>query len=122
MSKWRRSQFGNTDPRIEIIRWGLIVFAAVIAFRLAYLQILQHGFYSALASDQRELFEELVPKRGDILIHDYKDETVLPIATNQQLAFVYADPRKIEGVVETARTLGEILDYKIGRASCRERV
>lgn len=107
--RWRSTS--NLDIRLEIFRYGLIVFAAIIILKLAYLQIWQHGFYAALASDQRELFEELIPERGDILVHDYKDETTLPIATNQMLAFVYADPRLVVEPDDTAQALGEIFGY-----------
>jgi cell division protein FtsI/penicillin-binding protein 2 len=89
----------------------LVLFAAIIILKLAYLQIFQHGFYSTLASGQRELFEELIPERGDILVHDYKDETTLPIATNQKLAFVYADPRLVVNLDNTSQALGKILGY-----------
>ncbi len=107
--KWRSTS--SIDLRLEVFRYGLFVFASLIVLKLAYIQLWQHGFYEALASGQRELFEELIPQRGDILVHDYKDETTFPIATNQELAFVYADPRLVEEADDAAQALGEIFGY-----------
>lgn len=92
-------------------RFGMVAFAAVITLRLFVLQVLDHSTYKALASGQHEIFKELFPSRGDILIHDFKDGTVLPIATVQQVAFVYADPRKVEDADRTAEELGELFGF-----------
>ena len=108
---WRQVRAGDTDMRMEIFRFALVAFAGVIVLKLFVLQVLQHDFYSALASGQHELFEELIPERGNIFLHDYKDETLIPVATNQELAFVYADPRLIVDADDTAEALGEIFGY-----------
>lgn len=109
--RWRESRRSDTDLRLSVFRYALVLFAAVIVLKLIALQIFQYDFYAALASGQHELFQELIPERGEILLHDYKDETVLAVATNQQLAFVYADPRLIEEADDTAEALGELFEY-----------
>jgi len=96
---------------MKIFRYGMVAFAAVISLRLFVLQVLDHSTYKALASGQHEIFKELFPSRGDILIHDLKDDTLLPIATVQQVAFVYADPRKIEDSDRAAEALGELFGF-----------
>lgn len=83
----------------------------VIVLRLFVLMVADHGFYEALASGQHEIFEELYPQRGTVYLHDLKDEAETALATNQQLAFVYADPRLIENPEETAQKIGEVLLY-----------
>ena len=108
---WRQVRAGDTDMRMEIFRFALVAFAGVIVLKLFVLQVLQHDFYSALASGQHELFEELIPERGNIFLHNYKDETLIPVATNQELAFVYADPRLIVDADDTAEALAEIFGY-----------
>ena len=85
--------------RIEVVRWGITVFALFVIVRLFTLQIVDHRMYEALASGQHELFQQLYPRRGDILVHDGKDGTLVPLATNEQLSFIYADPRHIEDPV-----------------------
>lgn len=88
-----------------------MLFAGVIVLKLLFIQLFQHDFYEALASGQHELFQELIPERGEIYLHDFKDDTLVPVAVNQQLAFVYADPREIEDVDDTAEAVGELFGY-----------
>lgn len=112
MRTWRRSSSTNTDVRLEVFRYVIVAFAGVIVLKLFFIQIFQHGFYEALASGQHELFQELIPERGEIFLHDFKDETLVPVAVNQELAFVWADPREIEEADDTAEALGELFDYE----------
>lgn len=109
--KWRDMTKSQRDARVEAFRLFMLFFASVIGIKLFVLQIVDHGFYQALASGQHEIFRELIPERGDVLIHDYKDEALVPFATNQRLAFVYADPRKIVDPENTSEKLGEIFEY-----------
>lgn len=110
-SSWRRTNSTNTDVRLEIFRYAIILFAGVIVLNLLFIQLFQHDFYEALASGQHELFQELIPERGEIYLHDFKDDTLVPVAVNQQLAFVYADPREIEDADDTAEAVGELFGY-----------
>lgn len=111
-SSWRRKTSTNTDVRLEIFRYVIVAFACVIVLKLLFIQVFQHSFYEALASGQHELFQELIPERGEIFLHDFKDETLVPVAVNQQLAFVWADPREIEEADDTAEALGELFGYE----------
>jgi cell division protein FtsI/penicillin-binding protein 2 len=108
---WRRASSSDNDLRMEVFRYGLLVFAGVIVLKLFFIQVFQHAFYEALASGQHELFQELIPERGEIYLHDFKDQTLVPVAVNQQLGFVYADPRQIEEPDDTAEALAEFFGY-----------
>ncbi len=114
-NKWKLraapSRTNGSDWRTQTVRYGVVAFAAVIVCKLFILQVLDHAAYQALASGQHEIFKELFPERGDILIHDLKDETVIPLATNQQLAFVFADPRKIEDPDATAEAVSQLFGF-----------
>lgn len=99
------------DIRVEAFRLFMLLFAVVIGVKLLILQLIDHDFYQALASGQHEILRELIPVRGTVYMHDYKDEQLVPVATNQRLAFVYADPRRVENPRETAEALGEIFGY-----------
>lgn len=110
--RWKRKSGSKTSWRLRAFRVVMILFAAGIIVRLGVLQIMDHEFYRALASGQHEIFRELTPTRGEVLVHDGKDGEVTPIATNQKLAFIYADPRRVENPEETAKTLGEIFAYE----------
>ena len=105
---------------MKAFRYGMVAFAVVISLKLFVLQVLDHDTYTALASGQHEIFRELFPSRGDILIHDLKDGTLLPIATVQQTAFVYADPRKIEDADSTAEALAGLFDFDEDKSDALE--
>lgn len=109
--KWRANS-GTQDVRVEVFRWGMVGFAALIVLKLFVLQVLDHKFYQALASGQHEIFQELIPRRGDILVQDMKDGRLVPVASTQQLAFVYADPRHVEDAEETAKKIGELFAFE----------
>jgi cell division protein FtsI/penicillin-binding protein 2 len=108
---WAKRKQSSSDGRIEVLRWGAFAFAAVIVLRLFLLMVVDHGFYQALAAGQHEIYEELFPERGTIYVQDLKDESITELATNQQLAFVYAEPRHVDDADDTAEALGEILKY-----------
>lgn len=105
---------------MEALRLFMVAFAAVIAVKLFVLQVIDHDFYRALASGQHEILRELVPERGTVYMHDYKDETIVPVATNQLLAFVYADPRQIKNPDDTAEAIGALFDYNEERMNALE--
>ena len=99
------------DLRIETFRWFLLVFASVIGVKLFVLQVLDHDFYQALASGQHEMLSQLIPERGIVYMHDYKDERLVAVATNQQLASVYADPRQVDDPEKTAKEIADVFGY-----------
>jgi cell division protein FtsI/penicillin-binding protein 2 len=117
---WQQSGGHFSDWRMKAFRYGMVAFAVVISLKLFVLQVLDHDTYTALASGQHEIFRELFPSRGDILIHDLKDGTLLPIATVQQTAFVYADPRKIEDADSTAEALAGLFDFDEDKSDALE--
>jgi cell division protein FtsI/penicillin-binding protein 2 len=118
--RWRKSKRSDNDVRLTVFRFAIFLFAGVIIAKLGYLQLFQHSFYEAVASGQHELFQELIPERGDIYVQDLKDETIVPVATNQKLAFVYTDPRLIEEPDDTAKAIGEIFGYTEERIEALE--
>ncbi len=97
------------SPRIRLLSWAVVAVAVLFVARLGHLQILQRSVYEALASGQRELYRELFPERGDIIVID-RDGTEVPLATNQFLNLVWAEPRRIDDPIRTAQVLSEILE------------
>jgi len=96
---------------LEILRLAFLLFAALIAVRLAVLQIADHATYAALAEGQHGLFRQLYPERGRVLLRDMKDGSVVPLALNQTLSFVYAEPRRVQEPEAAAAALAELLGY-----------
>lgn len=86
---------GGRD-RIKILSLVFFMIGGMIIVRLFVVQILDHGVYEALATGQHELVEQLYPVRGEILAQDpFVTDGVSPIATNQTLSEIYANPKQI---------------------------
>jgi len=97
----------KTNFRIYILVFFVLAAAVAIIFRLYDLQVSAHAYYQELASNQHKVYEDLIPKRGEIFVHD--GSGYYPVAVNQELSLVYAVPREIEDVKTTARELAGIL-------------
>ncbi|MFH1292364.1 MAG: penicillin-binding protein 2 [bacterium] len=85
------------DIRISIVAIFLWLIVLVIITRLFVLQILEHQYYTALAVDTHEIYQQLYPERGNIYIQDsrpgFKQE--YPVAIQRPYYLVYAVPRDI---------------------------
>lgn len=93
------------NRRLYII-WALVfLFFLALAGRLFDIQILQRDFYQALASDQHQFFESLIPKRGQV-----KDRYGHLLATNKKFPEIYAVPKDIDNPLFVVNKLAEILD------------
>lgn len=112
-----RSRSASPDQpehdRVRILSVFVMLMTGVIIARLFDLQVLQHPFYEALASDQHEVFKELRPVRGEVYVYDHRGNPDaaperFPIATNQELTLVYGVPKRIsdpKAVVERLATV-----------------
>lgn len=108
----RSTATGGTDRRLQVFRIACVLFASVVMLRLCDIMLLNHATYEALAEGQHSLFRKLFPTRGSVLIHDLKDGTVIPLATNQPLYQVFADPRHVKQPIDTARALAQLFGYE----------
>ncbi|MBI4426364.1 MAG: penicillin-binding protein 2 [Candidatus Kerfeldbacteria bacterium] len=96
------------------------VFTALLVIRLFSLQVLQHGFYQALAEGQHSLYEQLFPTRGKIYATERNGEK-FPLATNEPLTLVFANPSRIkDDPEEVAQNLTSLLD--LDRAVIYDRI
>jgi cell division protein FtsI/penicillin-binding protein 2 len=89
----------------------------LIIGKLFDFQVLKFDFYSALASDQHEIYQKLFPERGSIYIKDKKDpifdpeENLFPLAINKDYNLVYAQPVYLkQSPQEIAKLLTPILE------------
>lgn len=107
-----RSRVSARDPRLVALAViGTMVWLLLIV-RLFSLQVLQHDWYMALASGQRDLFEQLMPERGEIAVHDRATaDGWFPIATNERTFTIYAVPVEIGDAKRTAGLLAPLLGY-----------
>lgn len=90
---------------------GIFVFVCCfVVIRLFIVQVVEHSFYAALASGQHELVQQLTPDRGEIYAKDkYAPDGITVIATNRQLAHVYANPKQITDPQKTTDIVAPIL-------------
>ena len=90
--------------RANLVLIFIFLFAAIIVGRLAYLQVLEHDFYRALAQGQQEFFTTIKGERGEVFFRDEQ-----PLAINRTFIYVFVSPPKIENPKETTIKLKEIL-------------
>jgi cell division protein FtsI/penicillin-binding protein 2 len=70
------------------------------------LQILQHGHYYAQAANEHTRKYEVPARRGELYVHDGTGTS--PIALNQNLNLLYADPRFVGDKADVARKLAAV--------------
>lgn len=106
---------------MKILSLVFLVFGGIITVRLFVVQVLNHSVYEALASGQHELVEQLFPERGEILAQDpFTPGGLSPLATNQTLSFIYANPKQISDPVKTAEQLAPLIG--VGHAELEEKL
>lgn len=80
---------------------------ALLIFRLLYVQIIRHTFFSGLADKQHKIFVELAPKRGTVY-----DRLNRVLAMYLDTESVYAVPKEVEDKEKTARILAKELNVE----------
>lgn len=97
------------NTRIHFLAVVVFLSLGVIFWRLFDVQVLKYDFYHALAFDQHQFQEKIVPKRGEIFAGGLEEGEIYPLAVNRNMPMLYAVPREIEKPVELAEKLAEIL-------------
>ncbi len=96
--------------RLLMLRVVILLGVLAVAARLFVVQVLSHDFYSALASNQHDIFEQLFPERGSVYLHDQAaTDGVFPVAVNKTMTLAYADPREIADPADAAKKLAPVL-------------
>lgn len=96
--------------RLAWLGLGLVFAVGLLGLRLAYVQVVKNDHYLRLASSQHERRNEVPARRGEIFMLD--GETKAPLALNQTLAVLYADPSQIKKKKETAELLAPALGMR----------
>lgn len=102
-----RAAKGSPD-RLRWLTIITLVFAGLLVVRFFTLQVIQHGFYTALAQGQHSIFQKLFPGRGEILARE-SGGSLFPLATNRDLNLLYAVPTQVEKPEEAAKALAPLL-------------
>ena len=108
---------GAKDYRIMSLGVFFVLFALAIIFKLYKLQIVEGAYYTALASDQHEIFKQLYPERGKIFFTDKKtpgtkSDGCYPVALNKNLNLLYAVPAEVKDPDAVLEVLFEVFKLK----------
>ena len=126
---WRNS-LNNSRPdkiRINSNRWRLVVaiiflFSGALVYKLFNLQIKQCDLYTAMAASQQQVSSQLKPERGKIYFTEKVggQEKLYPVATNKDLAVLYAVPKDVSDPRGLAEKLYEFFDQPRLEAELKE--
>jgi len=98
----------NKEWRIYFLLAFIFLVYGVVACRLFFVQVLKHGVYDALAQSQYQLWQKIIPQRGEIFVQDKYGETS-PLATLRQYPLVFLAPSEIKDQEAVVNKLSEIL-------------
>lgn len=97
--------------RISTLMVGLACLSIAIAIKLFSLQVIDYGFYAALASDQHQIQRILQADRGQVYVRDHKaGDELFPVIVNKDYMQIYSVPRQIENPEETAKKLAPLVN------------
>src|SRR3989338_6680242 len=108
----RERDGGTHGKRLRMLRGVLFTLFGIIWIRLFVLQVVSAQFYQDIANGKYSLYEELVPERGKITVHDFDDDTPYNVATNEPRAVITADPRKITNAPDAGKRIAQALGWE----------
>lgn len=96
----------NTN-RLRLVVAIIFLLIGALVYKLFAVQIGQCDLYTALASSQHQVYNQLSPERGKIFLSENINgqEKLYPLATNKDFAMVYAVPKEITNPRELAEKL-----------------
>lgn len=114
--------------RISSSRWRLVVaiiflLSGSLIYKLFSLQIKQCDLYTAMAAGQQQVSSKLKPERGKIFFTETlnKQEKLYPVATNKDLAALYAIPKDVADPRSLAEKFFEFFDKPKLEKALREK-
>jgi cell division protein FtsI/penicillin-binding protein 2 len=99
--------------RIKAIAMLMLLFLIAIFYKLIDIQLINNKKYLALANSQQSRKFEIEAKRGEIFLDD--GGQLYPIALNQNLKLLYADPKLIKDTKDAASKLSPIIGVEENR-------
>jgi stage V sporulation protein D (sporulation-specific penicillin-binding protein) len=106
-------QNNSYDLRIFLLLGLVTAFILLIGFRMFNLQVLNHEYYAAMASDQHGLDKTLQAGRGEIYLSSSGGKEPVLAATNITKQIVYAVPKEIQDPNGTAAKLAAALNMPV---------
>ena len=97
--------------RANLVLLLLFVFGAIIVERLFFLQIVNEGFYKALARGQQSMTTLAKGERGTVYLQD-KSGNLYTLASNQRIPFAFVSPAEVVDQQEMVAKITEILQLE----------
>ena len=97
--------------RLYLVLFFLFCMGALVSGRLVFLQIVNHGFYKALAQGQRSAGAPMRGERGTVFLQD-KQGNLYALAANQKILFAFISPAELKKKDEAVKALSEILQLE----------
>src|SRR3989344_940672 len=92
-----------------LLQFFFLLLSAAVIVRLFTLQVLSYDFYKNLAENQHQLYQTLIPQRGEVFVRE-KDGKLIPVITNIEKDLVFAVPPEIVDKEAVARALSPVLE------------
>lgn len=102
-----KHQLSTQRRRLTAVSLGFLLIASFLGVRLIQKSLVQHGTYAAQAKGQQFQRQELIGKRGQILIKDGPGSATYPLATNQTLYALNVAPSQVADKRQTADDLAD---------------
>lgn len=96
-----------SNVRLYVLALVFLLPLFVIFARLVTVQVLRHNLYAEKASAQQSRQFEIPAKRGELYIEENGE--LYPVALNNSLQYVYADPQLVKDPKTAAASLASIL-------------
>ncbi|MBR2994558.1 penicillin-binding protein 2 [Candidatus Saccharibacteria bacterium] len=90
MSRNNQTKNQSTGHRFQILKNVVLIAMAIIAIRLFFIQIIEHGAWVAKANEQHTLLETIVARRGEIYMMDHGEPVA--VVLNQTTYQIIIDP------------------------------
>ncbi|MEK7542368.1 MAG: hypothetical protein AAB524_01570, partial [Patescibacteria group bacterium] len=97
--------------RANLVLFLLFGLGVIIVGRLVFLQIINQGFYKALAQGQQNVSTFTKGERGTLFVQD-KNGNFFILASNQKVPFAFVSPAEVKNREETAFALAKILQLE----------
>jgi len=105
-------KFGNF--RFYTLLVFIFLITGCIVARLFSLQIIRHGFYTALAQDQHTVLKKLIPRRGEIFIQG-KGDGWQSLAVTRAFQTVFLSPKEVTDKNDVAEKLAPLVDMSVDK-------
>ncbi len=97
------------SQRLWLLNAICLFILAILIVRLIDLQVIRSGYFTAIATGQRQRAAELAPSRGTIYLQEHNSGELFPVAVNNKSWIAYAVPRDMADPLQVAEELAPAL-------------